>query len=159
MRSLNLWLKSLSQQTRWTGLGNYRTIRIFRSDNAVSSSRPNVCVTETMETVLAGDYVVERSCWFQFCRFNHQHNCDVLMSLHIACRHRCVRADTCSVRNITTRVYDCCAGYGARSGSDHGFGYGRVNRHPGLRTLLTTGCTVGRLHLLLNAATHPISLS
>jgi hypothetical protein len=29
---------------------------------------PNVCVTETVETVNASDYVVERSCFGFFCR-------------------------------------------------------------------------------------------
>jgi uncharacterized surface protein with fasciclin (FAS1) repeats len=86
---------------------------------------PNVCVTERTELVNASDYVVERSCRFFGFRFR--------------CKRVCVLAETCSVRNVSSRVYDCCPGFAAHSGRNHGFGYSIV-RHPGMRTLQREGC-------------------
>lgn len=65
------------------------------------------------------------------------------------CRSRCVRTDNCTVKNVSTTWYDCCSGFTARSaGRDHGYGYGRVNRHPSYFTLMREGCPIGKCSIV-----------
>ena len=55
-----------------------------------------------------------------------------------------MKEKTCTVRNITTTVYNCCTGYGVRTNRVRTFliGYGR-NNYPSREILKTQGCNFG----------------